>query len=189
MGIHGFFQICRAKAPEAIDFLSAEGWSGHRLGIDAPALLHRARAASSAELSYLAYIVEQLMWLRQLGVSVLFVFDGEPVPAKSGERKRRRVARDTQAREASAWQTRLTEALDWDDIATCRTRLERHARAAAGVGLAQTAWMQQLLDSCGAAWCVAPHEAESLLATLQVCGRIDEIVTEDSDAIRASEKS
>ena len=36
MGIHGFFQICRAKAPEAIDFLSAEGWSGHRLGIDAP---------------------------------------------------------------------------------------------------------------------------------------------------------
>ena len=43
--------------------------------------------------------------------------------------------------------------------------------------------MQQLLDSCGAAWCVAPREAESLLATLQVCGHIDEIVTEDSDAI------
>ena len=183
MGISGFFQVVRDKAPNAIEYLSEEGWAGKRLGIDAPVLLCRARASSSDAWSYLSYLVDHLQWLRVLEVQVLFVFDGETPPQKSEESKRRKATREAQAQEACIWTAKLAEASNWEEIASCRARVESHTRAAVRVGPSERLWMKKILDSCGASWCTAPHEAETFLASLQMNGHIDEIVTEDSDAI------
>lgn len=189
MGISCFFQVVRDKAPSAIEYLDGEEWKDKRLGVDAPVLLHRARAASSDAWTYLSYIVDQLRWLRTLGVKVLFVFDGDALLEKSVERQRRKTGRDTQAQEADKWAAKLETATEWEEIANCQSRVERCRRAAATVSDHERQWMQRILDSHGAPWCRAPHEAETFLAALQRQNMIDEIVTEDSDAIVAGAHS
>ena len=184
MGIQGFFQAVRDKAPDAIELLDdTVSWRGRRLGIDAPVLLFRARAATSSPWAYLSYIVEHLAWARGLGILPLFVFDGQKPFEKRDEDLRRQAHRAHQEEERKLWETRLARAEEWDTIEACRMKIERHARASVVIGREEKVWVQRLLDSCGLPWCTAPTEAEAFLTALQLAGYIDDIVTEDSDAI------
>ncbi len=185
MGVAGFFPFLASKAPAAVCFLdSPDLVRGKRLGLDAPAVLHRARAAWPYGLSYVTYLAERLLWLRDLSCTPLFVFDGEQARAAKLPETGRREARRKHEEELHAlWLERQARAESWEEAELCRCHAARHARGAARVGAQERAIAQQLLDALGLRWCVAPGEAECYLATLQLTGRIDEIVTEDSDAL------
>ena len=185
MGVNGFFALVATKADSAKELLlDSSSVVGKRLGVDAPVLLHRARAAHPFEWSYLLYITENLMWLRALRCCVVFVFDG----AASREAKRAETSKRTQRKleqqEALVqWQARLENASNWSDIEQCRAKVEQCTRASVSIGDAERNYMKRLISSLGFAWQEAPGEAEQFLATLQMSGRIDEIITEDSDAL------
>ena len=185
MGVNGFFSLVATKAQRAKEPLpDSSSVAGKRLGVDAPVLLHRARAADSFEWSYLLYVAESLLWLRELRCSVVFVFDGTVAREAKGAETLKRTKRKLEQQEALAeWQVRLEDASNWSDIEQCRTKVERCTRASVRIGDAERSYTKRLITSLGFAWHVATGEAEQFLATMQASGYIDEIITEDSDAL------
>uniref|UniRef100_A0A6C0BZ58 XPG-I domain-containing protein n=1 Tax=viral metagenome TaxID=1070528 RepID=A0A6C0BZ58_9ZZZZ len=185
MGVNGFFSLVATKADRAKELLAdSSSVVGKRVGVDAPVLLHRARAAHPFEWSYLFYIAENLIWLRSLQCSVVFVFDGAGSRAAKVEETAKRAKRKAEQQEnLSQWRKRLEEASSWEEIEQCRGKIEQCTRASVCVREADLKCTKRLISSLGFAWKEAPGEAEQFLATLQHLGRIDEIVTEDSDAL------
>lgn len=185
MGVNGFFSLVATKSPEAREFLTdSSSVVGKRLGIDAPILLHRARAAQSLEWAYLAYISEHLQWLRTMRCTAVFVFDGNGAhEAKIEEASKRATRRSEQQDALDTWRKRLEYATSWDEIGECRAKIEQYSRACVHISPLERAYMKDLISALGFAWHDAPGEAEQLLATLQINNYIDEIITEDSDAI------
>lgn len=187
MGIVNFFPFIARKVPRAVEPLDVNALRHARLGIDAPVLLCRACASSTESQGYLMYLVEQLAWLASLECEALFVFDGPEhaeykQPARAA-RAAQRARQEQLLRESEESLARATAAEDWDAVLECRARSERHARACFCAGVVQRQAMQNLLTCLGWAWCVAPAEGEAYLSALQLEGRLDYVVTEDSDAL------
>jgi len=191
MGVSGFFALVNARAPGAIEPLpSADNLRGRRLGIDAPVLLCRARAADGQDWAFASYLATQLLSLRELECPTVFVFDGASAKLdKAEEHERRKKQRFKQEEERAQWLARMEAATDWDEILSCREKVEQHSRAAVVVGDRERLVLKRLASAMGFAWCEAPGEGESFLASLQLAGTIDEVITEDSDALVCGARS
>jgi 5'-3' exonuclease len=185
MGINNFFPFVERRAPGAVQQVSDCAWlRGARLGVDAPVTLYRARAALPHGLDFLVYLAERLEWLRGTGARALFVFDGPAARAeKAEERAQREERRRAQALQLQQWQSRLQSASDWDELLECRGKVEQLSRSSVAVGERERRAFQRLLSALGWIWCSAEGEGEQYLAHLQQCGRVDYVVTEDSDAL------
>ena len=191
MGIARFFAMVAAAAPHAIEPLArAEVLKKKRIGVDAPILLHSARAAQPFGWAYLAQLAEQLLWLRSLECPTLFVFDGPAAAAaKQPECTRRAESKSSNEKRKEFWEEKLQEETAWDDILSSRAKVEQYARATVSVGEAERSQMKSLLVAMGFSWQEAPGEAEQYLALLQNRGHIEEVVTEDSDALVCGARS
>jgi 5'-3' exonuclease len=138
----------------------------------------------------LAYLAEQLLWLRSLECPALFVFDGPAATAaKQPERARRAEAKSANEQRKELWEARLQERAEWDDVLVGRAKVEQYARASVSVGEPEREQLKSLLVALGFSWREAPGEAEQYLALLQARGDIEEVVTEDSDALVCGARS
>lgn len=185
MGVDGFFPLVSEQAPSAVEvLLRPPPLEGKTIGVDVAVLLHRARASCSLRWAYLPYMADRLRWLRDdLGADVLCVFDGEH-PAEKEEETRKRAARAASAQESlRAVQGELLGESDWGKLEALRAREERMARGCARPTREDQVLAQRLIEGLGIRYWRAPGEAEAALALLQRRGCIDEIVTEDSDAL------
>lgn len=185
MGVNGFFALLATKAPEAREFLrDTSTIEGRRLGVDAPIFLHRAKTAHPDNWSYLTYIMHHLLWLRTLRCPAVFVFDGDDAQeAKLLERAKRNSRRLEQQAALDQWTDRLAATTEWDSILECRAQIAKCTRSCVRVTETDRTHLKRLVDMLGFAWHVAPGEAEQFLACLQLGECVDEIVTEDSDAL------
>jgi exonuclease-1 len=191
MGIPGLFPFLQKKVPSAFQPLALEPalgvevkeWRGVRLGIDFPILLHCAKSSDSTPFVYLAYIAERVLWLRGLGAEAVFVFDGAHPVQKKEEGDRRGLLKSKAETKQLAAAEQIHHALDEEAFVAARTAEERYARASTRVSSEDREWAWRLLEALGARCIVAPGEAEAMLVLLQRAGAIDEIVTEDSDAL------
>jgi exonuclease-1 len=112
----------------------------------------------------------QMRMLRHFGVEPVLVFDGDRLPAKSGEeaeRRERRAARQAEGRAALARGDRAAA--------------ESAFQSAIDVTPAMAREVMDGLAAEGFAFVVAPYEADSQLAFLARTGAVDIIATEDSD--------
>ena len=191
MGVTRFFATVSSTAPRAIEpLVSSDALKKKRIGVDAPVLLHSARAGQPFGLAYLSYLAERLLWLRSLECPTLFVFDGPAAAAeKQLERTKRAESKAASEQRKELWIARLQENPEWDEALHCRAKVAQYVRATVNVGEAERALMKRLIVALGFSWKEAPGEAEQHLALLQVRGHIDEVVTEDSDALVCGARS
>lgn len=188
MGIQGFYPYVQ-KHCNAMELVDPQSLAGKRIGIDVAILLHRAKASCSDEWGYLPYIAERAYWLRQKNIHALFMFDGEHPDEKAEENTRRSQARTSQDEKKMLLESQLEEAQCDDEAERLRELIEKKARSCMRVTRCDIQRSRQLLECMGFACYQAEGEAERDLAVLQCNGLIDEIVTEDSDALVVGARS
>lgn len=195
MGIQNLFPFLKKQAPSAFeamldDSLQSKSLKNRRLGIDVAILLHRAKSSNTTPFCYLNYIAERIHWIRyQLEAQVLIVCDGSHPGEKSTVQQKRRKVRESNAAAHSEAARRLEQATDDHNLAQNLERVERLARAAHTVTAEDRQLSTELFQIMGCLVVDAPGEAEMELAMLQRRGIIDDIITEDGDALIAGAHS
>eukprot|EP00760_Papus_ankaliazontas_P031560 PhM_4_TR5337/c0_g1_i1/m.77799/K10746/EXO1; exonuclease 1 len=152
---------------------------GKRVGIDAYCWLHRAVVTCAVDLAtgthttkYIQYVVSRVQALARQGCTPIMVFDGAPVPLKSG-------TESTRAQRRQENMQRGMELYRGGDVSGASSFLEK--------GLNITTEMARstikALQDIGIVCIVAPYEADAQLAYLSKINFIDIVITEDSDLL------
>ena len=110
--------------------------------------------------------------LLELGMKLVYVFDGKPPELKMEEIRRR----SEQRREAK---DQYLRALQTGDMVQAR----KYAEASTVLRRDMVADAKQLLDAMGIPWVDAPSEGEAQASTMAVEGTVDAVASQDHDSI------
>lgn len=143
---------------------------------DVKSLAHSQRNESdkcgSAELRCVRYAMDKTKLLREFGIEVLLVIDGNALPSKKDENAQRREDRDEAFEKA---------------LAAEKAGDSRAARRFYAQSCSVTYEIRyELIQACKQAkiaFIVAPYEADAQMARLAHSGVVDLVVTEDSDTL------
>ncbi|KAI9217210.1 PIN domain-like protein [Blastocladiella britannica] len=178
MGIQGLLPLldrATVRTP-----LSA--YAGKALAVDGNIWLHRAAYAcaaaadsdinASSSLFPVRYFHKRITKLWELGIRLYFVFDGAPLPAKNPT---------SQARSSKRSETilRARELSDAGD----KGGADKAMRAAVKVTREMVRIVTEALRAMDVAYIVAPYEADAQLAFLERTGKVDGILSDDSDIL------
>ena len=190
MGVQNFYPFIAERAEDAIEYLdSVPDLTGVEVGIDVAFLLYRARTSIEADADFLPYLAEKLTWLFSLGAQVTMVFDGEHPCEKQEEQERRQKEKEKYELEFQAAETALKLLTSQSEIERQVIKLNNLRKRFAKPTQKDKADACKLFNAMGCYCYHADGEAESSLASLQLAGLIDEIVTDDSDTIVCGAKS
>ena len=161
-----------------------EQLSGWKLAVDAYNTLYQflaiIRGASGEHLkdskgrvtSHLSGIFYRNINLMELGMKLVYVFDGKPPELKSVEIERRTVQR-REAREQYA------QALQAGDMVSAR----KYAEASTSLRRDMVQEAKLLLDAMGIPWIDAPSEGEAQAAVLAAEGTVSAAASQDHDSL------
>ena len=110
--------------------------------------------------------------LLELGIKLVYVFDGKPPEMKMQEIRRR----SEQRREAK---DQYLRALQTGDMAQAR----KYAEASTVLRRDMVADAKQLLDAMGIPWVDAPSEGEAQASTMAMEGSVNAVASQDHDSI------
>ncbi len=110
--------------------------------------------------------------LLELGIKLVYVFDGKPPELKTEEIRRR----SEQRREAK---DQYLRALQTGDLAQAR----KYAEASTVLRRDMVADAKQLLDAMGIPWVDAPSEGEAQASTMAIEGTVNAVASQDHDSI------
>jgi len=131
--------------------------------------LRDSRGRVTSHLSGLFYRNINLM---ELGVKLVFVFDGAPPELKAEEISRRRKVRE-EARK------HYTEAVAVGDMANAR----KYAEMSTTLRSDMVGDSKQLLEAMGIPWVDAPSEGEAQAAVMAEEGTVDGVASQDHDSL------
>ncbi|ORZ31257.1 hypothetical protein BCR44DRAFT_1405489 [Catenaria anguillulae PL171] len=179
MGIHGLLPLLvqQPNPNSASEHLSQ--FANCTLGIDGHGWLHKAiygcataLALNQPTTAYLVYFARRLRLLQSLNITPLVVLDGAPPPLKSDTNADRRQRRDAAL---SLGRQLLTAG----KVAAA----ERAFQSAVGITRTIVQQLVSLLKYMKIQYIIAPYEADPQLVYLERIGRIDAILSEDSDLL------
>lgn len=198
MGVTGLLPQLRP----AMRLVSLASLRGERVGVDANVWIHRGTYACAAELAlgeptstYVNYCRKLCAVLREAGVWPVLVFDGQPIPAKAGTRRKRSCAREgAQHRLAQIvedvrelefrLQQKPSDGESTQQLVEARHSLEKEAQRAVGVTAEMVERvLHEMRGIEGVEVLRAPYEADAQLAYLAQKGFVSAVITEDSDLI------
>lgn len=189
MGVLGFFQALSSEVLRS-DETRWEELRGRKVGIDAPILLTRAFKADPSPLAFLHYVTVRILLARNhYDLDLHFVFDAEEATAAKAKyahpaRRAQQVkAQENEERYRSEFEAAIVRQASEEERARCETKWWSAVKQGAHPRKAERDLLQRLLEALGFTWSVASGEAEITLARMQMGGLIDEIATEDSDAL------
>lgn len=110
--------------------------------------------------------------LLELGMKLVYVFDGKPPELKMEEIKRR----SEQRREAK---DQYLRALQAGDLVQAR----KYAEASTVLRRDMVADAKELLDAMGIAWVDAPSEGEAQASTMAIEGTVNAVASQDHDSL------
>jgi flap endonuclease-1 len=122
--------------------------------------------------SHLSGIFYRNINLMELGIKLVYVFDGAPPELKAEEIGRRRKVRE-EARK------HYTEAVAVGDMASAR----KYAEMSTSLRNDMITESKQLLDVMGIPWVDAPSEGEAQAAVMAAEGTVDGVASQDHDSL------
>ena len=164
--------------------ITLEDISGARLAIDGYNTLYQflaiIRGSDGSHLkdskgrvtSHVSGLFYRTVNLLELGMKLVYVFDGKPPELKSEEIQRR----SDQRREAKDM---YLKALQAGDLPQAR----RFAEASTVLRRDMVADSKELLDAMGIPWVDAPSEGEAQASTMAVEGTVDAVGSQDHDSL------
>ena len=125
------------------------------------------------------YVIGHVTSLVACGIVVTLVFDGAPLPSKSGTDHERMLKREEARRQAMRLQREGNT--DAARAAFAKAVDVSASMAAAVIAAARAKWGDD--DSAKVKWIVAPYEADAQLAFLARNNLVDVVISEDSDCL------
>ncbi len=166
---------------EKIDLESLSGWT---LAVDAYNTLYQflaiIRGAGGEHLkdsnghvtSHISGLFYRNVNLMELGVKLVFVFDGKPPELKAEEIERRSAAK-------SEAKDKYLRALQSGDLVQAR----KYAEASTVLRRDMVADAKELLDAMGIPWVDAPSEGEAQASVMAAEGTVSAVASQDHDSI------
>lgn len=175
MGINDLLPYLRNKAPAA--FSKFDAWKTlpkMRAAIDTPIFMYKFAYAVGTGKPLCARMLRFVNELHERDIEPIFVFDGGNLPEKVSEIRRRREAMQ-RASELKDLRTNFKcGALDYE--------VEKSSPSIRPIAEDYQA-LKYAMDSAGIETATAKFEAEALCSHLCRIGKVDFIITEDSDAL------
>jgi flap endonuclease-1 len=122
--------------------------------------------------SHLSGLFYRNVNLMEMGIKLVFVFDGAPPELKAVEIERRRKQRDEARRQYAV-------ALQSGDMVSAR----KFAEASTSLRQNMVVESKQLLRAMGIPWVDAPSEGEAQAAVMAVEGSVDAVGSQDHDSL------
>ncbi len=161
-----------------------EQFSGWKLAVDAYNALYQflaiIRSASGEHLmdsrgrvtSHISGLFYRTVNLMELGIKLVYVFDGKPPELKAAEIERR----SDQRREA---QVQYARAIRVGDLQSAR----KYAEASTTLRRDMVADAKALLEAMGIPWVDAPSEGEAQAAVMAAEGTVNGVASQDHDSL------
>jgi flap endonuclease-1 len=122
--------------------------------------------------SHLSGLFYRNINLMELGIKLVYVFDGKPPELKKDELQRRRQQRDEAAR-------KYTKAIETGDLVSAR----KYAEASTTLQTNMVSESKELLEAMGIPWVDAPSEGEAQAAVMASEGVVDAVGSQDHDSL------
>jgi len=204
MGIDGFHTFLRKKAPQVYKQVHLSAYSGKSIAVDISGLIYKFKILNKEKwLDSFAYLV---LALRRNQIHPIFVYDGEAPKEKDSERSKRSAMRKKLADKVFDFRNSLDHYYQTGEVKENLTTemkvvggppsltgavvintgaLEsRFAKLEAQIVHFQDdeiADLNQLFDLCGIQYMTSPGEAETMCASLALAGKVDAVISNDSD--------
>jgi flap endonuclease-1 len=130
------------------------------------------RDSSGRVTSHLSGLFYRNINLMELGIKLVYVFDGAPPELKTEEIQRRRTVREEAGRH-------YVEAVAAGDMTSAR----KYAEASTALRSDMISESKRLLDAMGIPWVDAPSEGEAQAAVMAEEGSVDGVASQDHDSL------
>ncbi|KAJ3252544.1 Rad2 nuclease [Chytriomyces hyalinus] len=154
-------------------------YAGMRVAVDTYVWLHRAAFGCAMDLglgkkttAYVSFCMKRVALLRQFGITPVLVFDGGCLPMKSHTERERRLRRQEAKKKAH-------EELLKGDTSKAMEMFQQCVNITPNMALE----LIKALRKEKIEFIVAPYEADAQLAYLEKIGKVDAVLTEDSDLL------
>jgi flap endonuclease-1 len=195
MGIKNLFDVIKNNCPEIIEKIHFSDLQGQRIAIDASNILYKSKCGSLEK--YLDTILGLILSLKENGISMFFVFDGQAPPEKAQERKERMERREKIITKLENAESRKEELINTNreeltaqeefqldnDIESIEDEIVKYTKQTQTIEASDIENMKKLLDGLGIGYVTAPNEAEALAASMCFHGGCYGVLTEDSDVL------
>lgn len=180
MGIRGLHICIKKTVPLAVSTVNWVDWRGCRIGIDIQCFLYRALSRGQSPLEAIA---AQIVYFKNAGINIVYIFDGKPPKEKDALNDKRSLER----RQAIKKCDELKGALLNENDADKRVAMEAEIRALESRFPSLTYEMKdeikKFLYASGTLFICANCEADTLLAYWYRRGIIDAVVSHDYDFV------
>ena len=181
MGIQGLLPFLRSYVKKT----HIEAFQGTTIGVDAMCWMHKGAYACSRELvegrdtdKFVNFFLRMCTVLLHHKIKPIIVFDGERLPAKAKEEKRRGEVREAARLQALELLQRKHHGEDVDE-----REVNNKCETAIKVTSSMISRLQSALRELSIDFLVAPYEADAQLAYMCRIGWISTAISEDSDLL------
>jgi flap endonuclease-1 len=173
MGVHGLLPLLRKKAPSAFSSLDLQG----NVAVDTPIFMYKFGYLVGTGLPLCRRMLEFANEIRARGLEPIFVFDGDNLPEKELERKRRKEAN---IRQAELHALQISQHLS--DIFETEIEIDYTKPSCNPIKEDYDA-VRMAFQSAGISTRQAKFEAEALCSFMVNQNEAVAVITEDSDCL------
>ena len=211
MGIRGFNQFLRDNCPEVFEEIHISDYSFKKVAIDISLYLHKFKAVAGDR--WLSSFINLIACLRRNEIHCVFIFDGQAPPEKDAERAKRRADREKMERQLYELEESFDEYTKTGVVAKCLSGLYERRRSPKRLLGPQSEridmnWVEQKIQQkrnqiydiapedfehakelfriLQVPYYTAPWEAEKMCSKLCIDGKVDAVLSEDTDVMAYS---
>jgi len=180
MGIDNLIKLLKNKKIQAPQIVSLSDMGPGVAAVDASIFIHKFLCNRESK-NFIISICLQIYHLLRFGIIPIFIFDGKPVSAKQSELEKRACRRQVVQQKLANLEKQLAATTGdkrhlYNQIAACRNQLVRIQREHVNL-------VKQLLRIFRLPWLDADADAEALACALNAAGKVDMVITDDSDCL------
>jgi len=202
MGIKNLKALLKKHAPGSITSINLESLRGSKICIDSSILLYKYRYIYLGDNFHVVGFLNKILELMNYDIIPIFIFDGKPPDAKMDILKKRKELKIKNEEKLEQLKEKLNFVLppnlfinsDSDDdtsgnaeevkeFNTVLKEIEKLEKNSKNINKKHSLELMELFETLGVPFLQAPGEAEQLCAYLQKNGKVDYILTEDTDCL------
>lgn len=213
MGIKNFNDLLRRQCPDVFERIHISQFAYKRIAVDVSLYMHKYKAACGDK--WLASFMKLIASLRRNEVHCVFIFDGKAPVEKEIEREKRKDTKDKMEEKLCILEDAYEDYLRTGSIAKCLKDLYNRRRSPKRLlhglstsGSVDMNWVKKkleqkraqiytvdpkdfqaardLFDLLDVPYYIAPWEAEKMASKLCIDGKVDAVLSEDTDVLAYS---
>jgi flap endonuclease-1 len=180
MGIRGLHICIKKTCPFAVPAVKWSEWQGCRIGIDIQCFLYRALSRGESPLEAIA---AQIVFFKNAGINIIYIFDGKPPKEKDVVNDKRNQERRQAIDKCGLLKAALAEERDSGKRVALETEIRTLESRFPSLTYEMKDEIKKFLYASGTMFICANCEADTLLAYWYRRGVIDAVASHDYDFV------